>query len=129
MPDSTSVSTRVEQLREWLETPNLTLALRQQCHCELNQLRRLWQNEPSLFSTQSLRVLKGLADQLKTSQLDAVKADDQGVRAIDVSVSSADHVLKTVFGYNTFRPGQRELIEEVLSGRDAVGIMPTGAGK
>ncbi|MBA3914850.1 MAG: RecQ family ATP-dependent DNA helicase [Acidobacteriales bacterium] len=28
-----------------------------------------------------------------------------------------------------FRPGQRELIEAVLSGRDAFGLMPTGAGK
>jgi ATP-dependent DNA helicase RecQ len=33
------------------------------------------------------------------------------------------------FGIQRFRPGQRELIEAVLAGRDAIGILPTGAGK
>jgi len=33
------------------------------------------------------------------------------------------------FGIRVFRPGQRELIEAVLEGRDAIGVMPTGAGK
>jgi ATP-dependent DNA helicase RecQ len=33
------------------------------------------------------------------------------------------------FGIQRFRPGQRELIEAVLNGRDAIGVMPTGAGK
>lgn len=38
-------------------------------------------------------------------------------------------VLKKVFGYGSFRKGQQEIIEAVTSGRDALGIMPTGAGK
>lgn len=38
-------------------------------------------------------------------------------------------VLKEYFGYDTFRPGQETLIDAVLSGRDVLGIMPTGAGK
>jgi ATP-dependent DNA helicase RecQ len=33
------------------------------------------------------------------------------------------------FGVRRFRPGQRELIDAVLGGRDAVGILPTGGGK
>jgi len=33
------------------------------------------------------------------------------------------------FGVHRFRAGQRELIEAVLAGRDAVGILPTGGGK
>jgi ATP-dependent DNA helicase RecQ len=33
------------------------------------------------------------------------------------------------FGIQRFRPGQRELIEAVLAGRDAIGVLPTGAGK
>jgi ATP-dependent DNA helicase RecQ len=33
------------------------------------------------------------------------------------------------FGIRRFRPGQRELIERVLEGRDAIGVMPTGSGK
>lgn len=38
-------------------------------------------------------------------------------------------ILKKYFGYTTFRPGQEELIDAVLKGRDVLGIMPTGAGK
>ncbi|WP_027109233.1 DNA helicase RecQ [Lacticigenium naphthae] len=37
--------------------------------------------------------------------------------------------LKHYYGYDTFRPGQQELIEAILSGKDALGIMPTGGGK
>lgn len=38
-------------------------------------------------------------------------------------------LLRRIFGYNQFRPGQEELIDGVLSGRDVFGIMPTGGGK
>ena len=38
-------------------------------------------------------------------------------------------ILEQYFGYPSFRPGQEELIDALLAGRDAVGILPTGAGK
>ena len=39
------------------------------------------------------------------------------------------HDLKRVFGYDTFRPLQREIMEASLSGHDVLAILPTGAGK
>ena len=38
-------------------------------------------------------------------------------------------VLNEYFGHSTFREGQEPLIDEIISGRDVLGIMPTGAGK
>ena len=38
-------------------------------------------------------------------------------------------ILKDTFGYDNFRPYQREVIENVLAGNDTLAIMPTGGGK
>ena len=38
-------------------------------------------------------------------------------------------VLKRYFGYDAFRPGQGEVVRALLEGRDALCVMPTGAGK
>ena len=38
-------------------------------------------------------------------------------------------VLRQYFGHSNFRPGQEALIDGILAGRDALGIMPTGGGK
>ena len=37
--------------------------------------------------------------------------------------------LRQYFGHEGFRPGQEKLIDAILSGRDVLGVMPTGAGK
>ncbi|MCD8021858.1 MAG: DNA helicase RecQ, partial [Lachnospiraceae bacterium] len=41
----------------------------------------------------------------------------------------AKQTLKKYFGYDTYKPGQEEIIDAVLSGKDVLAIMPTGAGK
>ena len=38
-------------------------------------------------------------------------------------------LLKQTFGFDTFRPLQREIMEEILAGRDAFALLPTGGGK
>ena len=41
----------------------------------------------------------------------------------------AQALLRSVYGYPEFRPGQQEVIESVLDGRDSLVLMPTGGGK
>ena len=40
-----------------------------------------------------------------------------------------DDLLKNIFGFDSFRPGQQEIVEAVAAGSDVLGIMPTGGGK
>jgi superfamily II DNA helicase RecQ len=46
--------------------------------------------------------------------------------AHEISLESA---LRESFGFQNFRPGQQELIQEILAGRDGLGVLPTGGGK
>jgi ATP-dependent DNA helicase RecQ len=41
----------------------------------------------------------------------------------------AEALLREVFGFDGFRPGQGEIVEAVAAGRDVLAIMPTGGGK
>jgi ATP-dependent DNA helicase RecQ len=45
------------------------------------------------------------------------------------TVTDADDVLRRVFGYDSFRGAQREIVEHVISGGDALVLMATGGGK
>lgn len=46
-----------------------------------------------------------------------------------VAMDDARKALRAYFGYDTFRTGQEKLISSLLSRKDALGVMPTGAGK
>ena len=50
-------------------------------------------------------------------------------RAADSGLHSATEVLERIFGYDSFRGEQQEIIEHVISGGDALVLMPTGGGK
>jgi len=45
------------------------------------------------------------------------------------TTESPEHLLKRLWGYDAFRGLQREAIDTVLAGRDALVLMPTGGGK
>jgi len=42
---------------------------------------------------------------------------------------AAQNLLRSVFGFASFREGQAEIIETILAGRDVLAVMPTGSGK
>ncbi len=44
-------------------------------------------------------------------------------------INRAEHILKHTFGYLSFRGKQREVIQTILDGQDALVLMPTGGGK
>ncbi len=79
---------------------------------ELLELRRAFRRNAQAFNDGHIGVLRDVATQVgEHHQVEAAR------------------VLREVFGYPDFRRGQREIIKAVLSGRDCLGIMPTGAGK
>ncbi|MFF2480597.1 DNA helicase RecQ [Paenibacillus sp. NPDC058071] len=44
-------------------------------------------------------------------------------------LQKARELLKSVYGYDTFRPGQENIIAGIMDGRDTLAILPTGGGK
>jgi ATP-dependent DNA helicase RecQ len=82
----------------------------------LERLRQRYRETPLLFSAETLALLREASARARESRV----ADSAG---------PALAVLKDVFGYPSFRPGQLEIIEAVMAGRDCLAVMPTGAGK
>jgi len=87
------------------------------CEARLHELRSRWQAAPASFSPAAVAALREIATRLRER---AARSEHLG---------RARAVLRDVFGYRAFRPGQEDIIATVLSGRDCVGVMPTGAGK
>src|SRR5271169_4743039 len=44
-------------------------------------------------------------------------------------LTAAQRSLRTTFGFETFRPGQGDIVTAILDGRDVLAVMPTGSGK
>ena len=59
-------------------------------------------------------------DDFSVEQDDSVQSGYKG---------TPEQILKSVFGYDSFRPLQRTVIQNVLDGRDTLAVMPTGGGK
>lgn len=81
----------------------------------LNRLRAAYRAEPALFDPELIAWIRRLAEEMPFET-----AGPQ---------TGPKDILKSLFGYEAFRPGQEEIIRAVLAGRDCVGVMPTGAGK
>ncbi len=117
-PSDSPVRLRATSLVESLAGDPPLLEVRK-AQAELSRLRTLFRQDKQLFDADTLKVLKQLATRVhKRSQEGLGEARHLALDA-----------LRDTFGYQGFRPGQEELIASILSGRDTVGIMPTGAGK
>jgi ATP-dependent DNA helicase RecQ len=44
-------------------------------------------------------------------------------------LETAQRMLRTIFGFEAFRPGQADILAAILEGRDVLAVMPTGSGK
>src|SRR6202166_2957717 len=44
-------------------------------------------------------------------------------------LAAAQRILRSTFGFETFRPGQGDIVSAILDGRDVLAVMPTGSGK
>jgi ATP-dependent DNA helicase RecQ len=118
-PPDPGLSGRVQAIEEHFAASGFDLAGLRHCHAELSRLRGLFRREPAEFTRPVLERLRRLtALARERSEVGAQEAEPLAL-----------HVLQDAFGYKDFRPGQSEIISSVLSGRDTVGIMPTGAGK
>ncbi len=72
--------------------------------------------------------LRGRADIFAVSNGRVVLVESEGTANMS-EIASARRLLKKVFGFDDFRPGQQEIVEAVLSGEPVLAVMPTGSGK
>jgi ATP-dependent DNA helicase RecQ len=126
-PESAAIDAAARALAtRWRGGDPADPALRRDCSGTLAELRGVYRQNPAAFSPSTLRLLKDLSSALAATQVQ--RTLELPARAPAGGASPVD-VLRDVFGYESFRAGQQEIIQAVLAGRDCVGIMPTGAGK
>jgi len=70
-----------------------------------------------------------LEDQRSTQKVDSVRPAKKQEQTFEGLIPEIESILRIVFGYQSFRPLQREIIEAVLRKRDSLAVMPTGSGK
>ncbi|MDQ3003366.1 MAG: DNA helicase RecQ [Fibrobacterota bacterium] len=64
-----------------------------------------------------------------TARAETGAYDEEPLRSPAVSELLLLTALSRTFGYSSFRPHQKEIVEQILAGRDVLAIMPTGGGK
>jgi ATP-dependent DNA helicase RecQ len=107
---ASDLASTVERLHAEVTGGTLDAETRRRSAEQLRALRTHFLSNRSEFSPDLLAMLKQVSTALGTSS------------------ESPARVLEEL-GFRDFRPGQREIIGAVLSGRDCIGVMPTGAGK
>src|SRR3954467_12436544 len=107
----------------WRQGNRADPGLRVACSGDLARLRTVYRAQPERFGPVALAILKEVSQEIKTRSVQLAFKREA------VPASLAADVLREVFGYDSFRAGQEEIIGAVLAGRDCVGVMPTGAGK
>lgn len=65
---------------------------------------------------------------LLSKDINTSDAETKDTRTND-KYHTPEQALKILFGYDSFRAGQKSVIDSILTGRDAFAVMPTGAGK
>ena len=113
--DSAELSELVLGLQRRLDNPPDRTACCQRVRGSLTALREHYRAVPQAFSPALIVELRELAKRLELVE--------QAERP------SPKEILRRDFGYDQFRPGQGPVIEAVLSGRDCLAVLPTGAGK
>jgi len=112
-------------LAAWREPPQGEQDLRERVSATVAALRRLRRDRPELFAPEAARLVRPAEVAPRPGREPSAAAP----LAAAVPRGDPAQCLEKVFGYETFRPGQRELVEAVLAGRDAIGVLPTGSGK
>jgi ATP-dependent DNA helicase RecQ len=122
--DVAGIRARVDALwAKWQAGDAADPELRAASERALEGLREAYRADASAFDNRAVATLRLISHALRQP---AARPAPKPLRA---DAPSPESVLASVYGYQRFRTGQREIIDAVLQGRDCIGVMPTGAGK